>query len=199
MATAMRPLPSPAGTPAEGDTPPAAPSDRHRRHDPGAGRTSAAPSDRHHRHESRADAHVHRDDRARASRRRRGAVAALPLGALAYVGVNNPSAAGSVYPACPSQVLFGVDCPGCGGLRGTHALLHGDVLTALDHNVLLPFLLVLCAYAAALVIGPLFGHRVPVIRPPRWAAVALAGVLVAFTVARNLPVGGLEWLASSAA
>lgn len=178
MATAMRPRSSPAGTTAGGGPSAAVSPDRHRRHDPAAG--------------------GHADGPAPASRWRRVAVAALPLGALAYVGVNNPSAAGSVYPACPSQVVFGVDCPGCGGLRGTHALLHGDVLTALDHNVLLPFLLVLCAYAAALVIGPLFGHRVPVIRPPRWAAIALAGVLVAFTVARNLPVGGLEWLASTA-
>lgn len=129
---------------------------------------------------------------------RRAAVVALPLGALTYVGVNDPSAAGGIYPACPSRSLLGFDCPGCGGLRGTHALLHGDLPAALDHNVLLPFLLLLCAYAAALVVAPLFGHRIRVVRPPGWAAVALTGALVAFTVLRNLPVGGLEWLASGA-
>lgn len=42
-----------------------------------------------------------------------------------------------VYPTCPSQLLFGIDCPLCGGLRGSSALLQGDFARAADHNVLL--------------------------------------------------------------
>jgi hypothetical protein len=48
---------------------------------------------------------------------------------------------------CPTQALFGIDCPGCGFLRGLHALTHGDVAGAADHNILLlafvPFVIVL--------------------------------------------------------
>ena len=55
------------------------------------------------------------------------------LGYLAAVDPNRPGH----YPLCPTQALFGVDCPGCGLLRGTHDLVTGNVAGALDHNVLL--------------------------------------------------------------
>jgi len=45
-----------------------------------------------------------------------------------------------VYPPCPSQLLFGLDCPMCGGLRGTYSLLHGDFDGLVDHNALLAVL-----------------------------------------------------------
>ncbi len=45
-----------------------------------------------------------------------------------------------VYPPCPSQLLFGLDCPLCGGLRGTYSLLHGDFGGLVDHNALLAVL-----------------------------------------------------------
>src|SRR5512147_2498651 len=62
------------------------------------------------------------------------------VGALGVVAVRDPNQAGS-YGFCPLHALTGLDCPFCGGLRGTHALLHGDVSTALDHNLLLPLYL----------------------------------------------------------
>lgn len=59
--------------------------------------------------------------------------AALALGYLRVVDPNSPGH----YPLCPTRALFGVDCPGCGGLRATHDLLCGNVSGALDHNVLI--------------------------------------------------------------
>lgn len=46
----------------------------------------------------------------------------------------NPASVGFL-PPCPLNALFGIDCPLCGGMRGTHALLHGDVAGAADHNI----------------------------------------------------------------
>ena len=84
----------------------------------------------------------------------------------------------------------GLDCPLCGGLRGTYALLHGDVATALDHNVLLPLFLVV-----AMVLGVAAW-----LRPGRapsaavwWSVGAVAAV---FFVLRNLP--WFPYLASGA-
>ena len=72
-----------------------------------------------------------------------GAIVAGALGYLAAVDPNEPGH----YPLCPTKSLFGIDCPGCGCLRGLHALTRGDVAGAADHNLLLllavPFALVL--------------------------------------------------------
>lgn len=103
---------------------------------------------------------------------------------------------------CWSKTFLGVDCPFCGGLRATNSLLRGHWLEAADHNVLLAIAL---PAAAALwlvwMVQALRGRdfrlpRVP--RPVMWAGI---GVLVVFTVLRNLPVdsGWIHWLASGTA
>jgi hypothetical protein len=122
---------------------------------------------------------------------------AAVAGVTAYVGAVDPSA-GGVYPVCPSQALFGLDCPACGGLRGTHELLRGHVATALDHNLLLPLWLGLVAVLIGAWLLPLGGRRVPAVRVPRWLVGAGVAVVVGFTVLRNVPVAGLEFLASGA-
>ena len=63
--------------------------------------------------------------------------AALGLGALAYIGLNDPHRRGSLFPPCPFRLLTGWYCPGCGGLRMTHDLLHGDLAAAVVDNVFL--------------------------------------------------------------
>lgn len=77
------------------------------------------------------------DERPRA-RRMAGPLATLVGAAagLGYLYAVDPNQPGH-YPLCPTRALFGIDCPGCGLLRGTHDLLHGNVGAALDHNVLL--------------------------------------------------------------
>lgn len=66
---------------------------------------------------------------------------ALPIGYGAVVAagaaailVRDPHAPGS-WGVCPSLML-GFACPGCGGLRGTSELLHGNVATAWAYNPL---------------------------------------------------------------
>jgi hypothetical protein len=121
-------------------------------------------------------------------------VAALAA-AAAIVALVDPQTGGP-YPPCPSRTLLGLDCPGCGGLRGTHDLLHGNVVQALDHNLLLPAVLVVMAVALGLWLLPLVGRPARTLRPPRWAVLAAGAGVVAFTVLRNVPVSGLEFLAS---
>lgn len=130
-------------------------------------------------------------------RRSRLAGLAAAAGATAYVGLVDPSGGGA-YPICPSRVLLGLDCPACGGLRGTHDLLNGDVVAALDHNLFLPVLLAVFGLMFALWMRPLFGRPVRPVSPPRWLVAGGIALAVAFTVVRNLPVAGLEFLSSSA-
>lgn len=66
---------------------------------------------------------------------------AAAVGYLAAVDPNTPGH----YPVCPLKALTGIDCPGCGMLRATHDLVHGQVVGALDHNVLMILLVPLAA------------------------------------------------------
>lgn len=56
--------------------------------------------------------------------------------ALTYLAVVDPNEPGH-YPLCPTRALFGIDCPGCGLLRGTHELVTGNIAAALDNNLML--------------------------------------------------------------
>jgi hypothetical protein len=67
------------------------------------------------------------------------ATLAASVAGLAYLAAVDPNQPGH-YPLCPTRALFGVDCPGCGVMRGMHDLVTGDVRGALDHNLLLVFL-----------------------------------------------------------
>lgn len=126
-------------------------------------------------------------------------VAALAglAGVTTYLFLLDPDRRGA-YPPCPSRALLGLDCPACGGLRGTHALLHGRVGEALDHNLLLPGLLGVVALFLGLWLLPLVGRPERRLHLPRWASGLAIGLLVAFAVARNLPIDALDYLASEA-
>lgn len=69
--------------------------------------------------------------------------------ACAYLFAVDPNVPGH-YPLCPTKYLFGIDCPGCGGLRATHDLLHGDIAGAADHNLLWVAMIPIVVVALAL-------------------------------------------------
>lgn len=101
----------------------------------------------------------------------------------------------SVLPACPFWSLTGFFCPGCGATRSTLALLHGDIDAALGWNPL--WVLVLTLLVAQLALRAVRGAWVW--DAPRRARIAraLLIVVIAFGVARNIPV--LPWCALSPA
>ena len=130
-------------------------------------------------------------------------VGAGALLASAYVGLVDPNVSGH-YPLCPTKAFTGLDCPGCGGLRAVHSLVHGDVTGALDHNAFV----VLVVLPGAVLLWARWLRRawrgeVPTtpadVRVPSpvllWSLVA---VTVAFTVVRNISgVPAFAWLGAT--
>lgn len=115
--------------------------------------------------------------------RRYGALGtgALVAGGLAYVGLGDPHSPGFGFPACPFRALTGFYCPGCGGLRMTHDVLHGDVAAAVVDNV---FLLVgLPMLLAWIVVRWRLGK--PAMNTPTVVVIVAAAII--WTVVRNLP------------
>lgn len=117
-----------------------------------------------------------------------------PLGVLAgglagcaYLGLNDPSDPATAMPACPFHAVTGLWCPGCGGLRMVHALLHGRLGEAAHDNVvLLAASPVLVALLIAWSVTTLRGGRFR-LRLTMPVAVALFALTLTWFVARNLP------------
>ena len=63
-------------------------------------------------------------------------VIACCLAAAAILFFYDPSEL-ALYPKCPFYVVTGYKCPGCGTLRGLHALLHGHLIQAMQFNLLM--------------------------------------------------------------
>ena len=94
------------------------------------------------------------------------------------------------YPRCSFHEMTGWLCPGCGGLRSVHALMHGRLGEAARCNAL--FVIGTPPVAAwwgwhrfRTGRGPAFGQRCV------WWLFAISMV---FTVVRNLPVRAASWL-----
>lgn len=124
-----------------------------------------------------------------------GLVAVAMLGGAALVYSFPP---GSVwfYPRCMFHSVTGLDCPGCGALRATHALLHGHFWEAFALNplyfLLLPVLAwIVLSYALRATTGRELSHP---FTHPAWVWMLLAAV-VAFAVLRNLPMAPFSGLA----
>jgi hypothetical protein len=118
------------------------------------------------------------------------------LAACAVVTVRDPNQSGS-YGFCPFKATTGLDCPGCGMMRASHALFTGDVARMFDHNLFLPLVLVAGVLGYVRWFRRSLGRDVRPIAAPPWAIVGLGVVVFGFWVARNLG-GPFDFLASGA-
>ncbi|MFC5751121.1 DUF2752 domain-containing protein [Actinomadura rugatobispora] len=113
-----------------------------------------------------------------------GAAAAVGAVLVAFVDPHEPGH----YPTCPSLGLTGWYCPGCGGLRMTHSLMHGDVGQAFGMNPLVMLLLPVFAYLwIRWTVSAARGvpMRSVLLRPR--VLYAFLGVLGLYWILRNLP------------
>jgi Protein of unknown function (DUF2752) len=120
------------------------------------------------------------------------APAAIAAGACLGCAVilwGDPTTPGGPLPVCPTKLLLGIDCPGCGSMRMIYSLLHGDLLAAAHYN------------AVALAAVPLFvlawvawtcgrWRRRPVRswQHWRWAPMVALVIVGVWFVVRNIPV-----------
>jgi hypothetical protein len=108
-------------------------------------------------------------------------------GGSAVVAYLDPSTT-HLFPVCPLFALTGLACPGCGLTRGFHSLFHGDILSALHFNVLIPVWAMIFVWVViSLTFFAARGRWLPMWPThPRFLSVFMA-VLMTFGVLRNLP------------
>lgn len=124
------------------------------------------------------------------------ATGAALAGYIYFVDPNNPA---NAYPSCPLKAFTGIDCPGCGGLRATHSLVHGDLAGVIDHNLLAVVILPLIAYLITRWVLGLFGKELPQFRLPHWSRYLIPAAVLLFTVVRNIPSSPLYYFNSALA
>lgn len=101
----------------------------------------------------------------------------------------------SFLPVCPLFSLTGFACPGCGLTRGFHALFHGDIITAIDFNALIPFWAAVFGWIfVSLVLLAVRGRGLPMWPTYPKVLWIFMIVLVGFGVLRNIPVWPLTIL-----
>ena len=111
-------------------------------------------------------------------------IAAVIVAALIIIFIFNPENT-AWMPRCPSHMLTGHDCPGCGTLRALHALMHGDIEAAWNYSAALFFAI---PAMAALAVAP---HTRPhsLLRrfaDSRWTPIVVFVALVVWTILRNI-------------
>ena len=115
------------------------------------------------------------------------AVLTLAGAALLTLAIRDPNELGG-YPTCPFYGLTGCYCPGCGSLRGLHALAIGDPAAMVARNALLPFGLVALGWAWLSWTGRRSGWwRLRSLPSSAAFYGALVTGFVGFAVLRNLP------------
>lgn len=114
-----------------------------------------------------------------------GAGLAMALGGLGVLWAHTPGQS-AWLPPCLFNSLTGLLCTGCGITRAAHALAHGNLAQAMAMNPL--------AVLALPTAGMVWANEG--LRRPDWLEAKVkalrdarlwAGVILAFTVARNLP------------
>jgi hypothetical protein len=89
------------------------------------------------------------------------------------------------FPPCPFFKLTGLLCPGCGSQRSLSALLHGEVIEAMQFNPLLVGSLPLLIHAVLVFLKTGGKERPRLLYHPLFAKLILMVVLL-FWVARNV-------------
>jgi hypothetical protein len=98
------------------------------------------------------------------------------------------------YPGCALYRLTGLYCPGCGGLRAVHQLLHGRILAAFHFNPLFVTTVPLLLWAFARAIYR-YIHSEPFLPSLKVNWLWSFGVVVIlFAIVRNLPFETFAWM-----
>ena len=109
------------------------------------------------------------------------------VGGSAAVWAFDPSTT-HFLPVCPLYAMTGFACPGCGLTRAFHALFHGDAVTALDFNALLPIWVAVFGYLfVSLVLTAIRGRGLTWKWVSPGVLMGLLALLLIFGVVRNLP------------
>lgn len=114
-------------------------------------------------------------------------VAALGFATLSFVHFADPTTPGGIMPTCPSKLLFGVCCPGCGASRMVYSLTEGDLQVALHFNALAVLFIPLLVWSFIAWSARRLGYSWRSWEHWEYAPTMALGALCTWFLLRNLP------------
>ncbi len=118
-------------------------------------------------------------------------LAVLALSVTAFYFFWNPTE-NHFLPSCLFKNITGFYCPGCGGQRAFHAILHGDFTEAFHDNFLIFIIIPIAFYKIILEMNGSASKDVFILGRKRiWIFLSL---LFFFTIIRNVPLYPLNQL-----
>lgn len=109
---------------------------------------------------------------------------------IIYFYQNNPSDEGSSFLRCPSNLLFNINCPGCGTQRAIHHILHLEMIDALRFNAL--FVLsspIILAVILIMIYNFIFNKSVQIpIISNKYILISILIIIIGFGVLRNISI-----------
>ena len=120
-----------------------------------------------------------------------------------FVARYEPVANKQYYPQCGFKKATGYDCPGCGGLRATHAFTHGRVIEAFRFHPGFVLSLPIVVYLLVLWIREwrrIGEMPVPLVQPEcNLPLIWIAVLFLSLGIVRNIPTPPFTWLTSPTA
>lgn len=105
---------------------------------------------------------------------------------ITVYSVFDPSSGDFPFPKCPSKLITGYNCPGCGSQRGIHALLNGDIAGCLKYNaMLIPALLMIALLTLASIIKDRHPGLHKALNSTKSLTIVLT-VIILWTIVRNI-------------
>lgn len=91
-------------------------------------------------------------------------------------------------PKCPTKMLLGINCPGCGFQRAAHAFVHGHIKEAIGYNL---FFVVAFPYLAAILISGMLREgklrqKLKIILESKWMTSGYIALFFIWFVIRNI-------------
>lgn len=107
-----------------------------------------------------------------------------------YFYQNNPTAGEGVFLRCPSNLIFGIHCPGCGTQRALHHLLHLEIAEALRYNALFVIFFPMMMYGLFLIVyNIVFGTKKTILfLTNKFVIIGLLVFVLLFGILRNVSV-----------
>ncbi|MCX7834097.1 MAG: DUF2752 domain-containing protein [Ignavibacteria bacterium] len=123
------------------------------------------------------------------SKKFRAAVVLISAAALTFILYYFDPTKLRYYPPCYFHYITGYYCPGCGGIRGTHFLLNGNIIEAIKSNLLIfTFIPLITYYLITRFVLLIFNKNLSTFNPPLWLVMVFVIIILLYWILRNIPV-----------